>query len=109
MSGKSVIQPNVNCPACESEQPFVPHIRNVEQGWQEEFIVCRMCNYQSVIRYTTPSIEALRKLLRKYERSRVDIIRSGRDVSSGMVLGESQTRRTILILMEDLEKEMSSG
>jgi hypothetical protein len=49
------------CPQCESEQSFIPKLRNTDSGWQEEYIRCTLCRWEQVIRFTTNEIEVLRK------------------------------------------------
>lgn len=53
------------CPRCESEQKFVPKLRDTQHRWQEEYIKCTVCRYEQVIRVTTAEIEVVRTRVRK--------------------------------------------
>jgi hypothetical protein len=50
-----------HCPRCHSQQSFVSHLRELaDRPWKEIYIVCRMCQWESVIGHTTDEIDMLR-------------------------------------------------
>lgn len=103
-------QAPVNCPRCESEQPFVPQVRPSSRGqWQETYIRCHMCRYEQVLRYTTPEIERTRKLLRKFEGTRAGKTNAGISVPASAHKNEARTRTQLALLMSQLEIEVRRG
>ena len=55
------------CPRCNSEQNFVPKLRETPYAWQEEYIACSTCRYVQVIRATTAEIETAGKMFRAWQ------------------------------------------
>lgn len=92
-----------SCPRCESEQAFVPKLReNHEHGWQEEYIRCSVCRFDRVIRYTTNEIEVLRtKHRRVHDKMRYQEERHGQP-SSTMVNLEIAVQRDLSRLETEL-------
>jgi DNA-directed RNA polymerase subunit RPC12/RpoP len=56
----------VSCPRCNSLQNFQPHLREVpDQRWLEEYVRCRMCGHEVIVRETTVEIDRLGKRYRE--------------------------------------------
>lgn len=62
-----------NCPRCESEQGFIPKLRETEHRWQEIYIRCTVCRWESVLQHTTPELQTIEKRLLKLNRAMDDI------------------------------------
>lgn len=92
-----------SCPRCESEQGFIPKLReNDEHGWQEEYVRCPLCHYEQIIRYTTNEIEVLRKKWQRV-RDRIEYQEQRHGQASGtMVSLEVATQRELSTLTTEL-------
>jgi hypothetical protein len=87
-----------SCPRCNSQQNFVPKLREVE-SWQEEYIRCTVCRWEKVLRQTTPEIEANGIKLKKYQmRAQYEVNRHGMtSVATGRRVTELQQERQRLL------------
>jgi hypothetical protein len=55
------------CPGCESLQPFRPQYRPHDDSTVEVFIRCAVCNWELVLRRSTPDIERLYRMRARWE------------------------------------------
>src|SRR4051794_24274980 len=95
-----------SCPRCESEQPFIPRLRDTDHRWQEEYIRCPICRYEQVLRHTTPEIEKLRIKLRKFsERKQYEMDRHG-TYSGTLAVRHREARKEMSALITELYAEV---
>jgi hypothetical protein len=64
VKGHDMKAPKQNCPRCNAEQSFRPRHRDTPTPGRQDrvievFIKCTVCNWESVLRKSTPGIEVL--------------------------------------------------
>jgi len=62
-----VQSPPTNCPRCEGRNPFRPQRRAISDNRIEVYIRCPTCNWESILRVSTPEIERLYRLKSRWE------------------------------------------
>ena len=56
------------CPGCEAYQPFNPQYRAHDAQTIEVFIRCVVCNWEQVLRLSTPELENLYRMKARWEK-----------------------------------------